>query len=239
LELVSDTAINKDVGDLTNFEYMIVGLSKCGTTSLQDSLDLASKPCIKFHSNFTLFRVFNDPTITIESLVNPLESPFIFTGYRNPIDRKISQYFWDGRGAHKDKLTIIEEVRRYCLNDYSFYGESKRTEVDEDIIFLNIKRVTGIDVLDYYFNCELGYTVMTEGKFTVVPFVLEKINNLAEYLGIELVTSRVSEKDVLRIEVRNELRFTEEELDKIYSSKYCQHFYTAEQIEEFKSWERK
>lgn len=235
MELVSHTAINTDVGDILDFEYIVIGMSKCGTTSLQDSLDQAGMPCIKFHSDFTLERVFKHGAPTTKQLVPDTKA--IFVPYRNPIDRKVSQFYFYGKGW-TNKETAVHDLRLFCLGDYALFNVGDQTEIKEELVYQNIREATGINVLDHDFNKELGFTVIEENGYRLIPFVIEKIDNLGEFLGIEILRRRVSEKHHMRKVVRNNLFFTDEELDRIYSSRYVQHFYTAEQIEEFKLWEK-
>ena len=232
---MGDIPLNKDVGDITNFDYIVLGMSKCGTTSIQDSLDLAGMPCIKYHSDFTLRRVYKDGAPTTLQLVKKAKA--IFIPYRNPIDRKVSQYyFYDGLIKTE---TDVSDIRRFCLGDYSLFNINDQTEVNENLVYQNIREATGINVLDHPFDKELGFTVIEGEDINLVPPVIEKIDELGAYLNIEIVRRRVSEQYPKRKVVRHSLYFTDEELERIYSSRYVQHFYTAEHIEEFKTWQMK
>lgn len=212
---------NEDTGDINNIEnvdFIIIGMSKCGTTTLFQSLSaLDGKTCIRYHSDYTLERVYKTKELTTKGLLALAKNPQIFVAYREPIRRRISQYYmYSSTGSLED----------FCLGDYSFISEDYRTEIDDDIVYTNIADATGINILDYPFNKELGYTRVDNIMF----YNLESIDILAAALDLTLINGRISNR------AKPILKLSDSELDEIYSNKYCQHFYTKKQIEEFKLW---
>lgn len=210
---------NDDTGDINNIEnvdFIIIGMSKCGTTTLYQSLSgLDGKTCIRFHSDYTLERVYKTKELSTKGLLALAKNPQIFIPYREPIRRRISQY-------HQYALT--GSLKDFCLGDYSFISEGYRTEIDENIVYASIADATGINILNHHFNKELGYTKVDNIMF----YNLESINRLAAALDLTLINGRISNR------AKPNLEFSDIELDEIYSNKYCQHFYTAERINEFK-----
>ena len=242
MELVRSLIINGDVGDIDNFEYIVLGMSKCGTTSIQDSLNGCGLRTIKFHSDHTLTRVYKTKGITSRSLVK--HAPRVFVPYRNPIDRKVSQYYFYAKHKNKSPLQQITEIRNLCLGDYSLFNKGEQTEINEDIFFENLSFYTGIDILDYEFDKEAGFTLIEEPKISMIVFNIESSENLASFLrevasaNFKLMRSRVSNKTPERQWVRKSLGFSDDDLDTIFSSVYCRYFYSDQQIEEFKLWEK-
>jgi hypothetical protein len=219
-----------------------MGMSKTGTTSIQDSLNMSGLRCIKFHSDFTLLRVFHNPSINAECLVKHAKN--VFVPYRNPINRKVSQYYFYGKSKDKSVAQQIDEIRSYCLGDYSLFSRGSQTEVDENKFFTGLEEATRIDILKYDFVKENGFGTISEHNISLVPFTIENINRLASFLRIyltpnfKLTTSRVSDRSPERQQVRKSLKFSDAELDTIFNSRYCKYFYSDQQIEEFKLWEK-
>lgn len=210
---------NDDVGDLNSqIDFIVLGMSKCGTTTLYTSLNTVGN-CIKYHSDYTLERVYHTKKLTTKSILECIEYPTIFTLYREPISRKISQYY---------QYELTGSLTDFCLGDYSQMSKGYRTEVDENMVYGHIEEVTGINVLAYHFNKELGHTIISKNNITLIPCTLEKISTLALMFDFTLIPKRISGRG------RMDLSFTNNELNEIYKSAYCQHFYTKEKLEEFK-----
>ena len=78
----------------------------------------------------------------------------------------------------------------------------------------------------------------------MIPVAIEKAENLATFLrqvatdNFRLQRSRVSNQTPERRQVRKSLKFSDAELDTIFSSTYCRYFYSDQQIKEFKLWEK-
>ena len=211
-----DTGRINEIGDA---EYMIIGMSKCGTTTLYQTLGQKGI-VIKYHSNYTLERVYDTTELTTKKLLKMIKRPFtLFIPYREPISRKLSQH------QHYD---FGGDARDFCLGNYSTFSDNFRTEVDEDIVYEQLHDATGVNVLEHYFNPIEGHTHIVKDNMTVIPCTLEKIDNLAKCLGITLINGRISGSG------KRHMEFSRDELDQIYDTKYCKHFYSSEQIEEFK-----
>ena len=215
--------IDADIGrinDMSKVDYLVLGMSKCGTTTIYEALNNIGI-CVRFHSDYTLKRVYKTTELSAKSLVAQTSNLIILTPYRNLIARKISQYYqYELKGSIKD----------FCLGDYSQISDGFRTEIDEDMVFANVQDVTGINILDYRFNKRRGYSIILKNGVALIPYVLEKIDNLGKLLGASMRPKRVSNREFM------DLEFSDAELDEIYNSVYCQYFYTAKQIEEFKLW---
>jgi len=234
---------NEDTGDINNLynvDSFVIGMSKCGTTTMQHSL---RDPVIKYHSDFTLERVFGTKELSTKLLLEErgkIDRPFyVYVPYRNPVERKISQYYHYLNSVDKSNDTRIEQIKNYCLGDYSLFSKGSRTEVDEEMVFNNILDSTGIDILSYPFS-SLGSVHLETGNLNLIPYVLDKIHYLGKY-----IESRIDRDFTLKIKrvtgdtnglsyVKDNIKFTDEELDIVYGSRYCKHFYSNSEIELFK-----
>jgi len=236
-------AYNEDTGDINDIhsvDSFVIGMSKCGTTTMQHSL---RSPVIKYHSDFTLERVFGTKELSTKLLLEErwkIDRPFyVYVPYRNPVERKISQYYHYLNSADKSNDLRIEQIRNFCLGDYSLFSKGSRTEVDEDMVFDNILDSTGIDVLSVPFN-SFGTVHLEIGNLNLIYYILDKIVDTGKYIkshidsDFTLETKRVT-GDVNGLSfVKENIKFTDEELDIVYGSKYCKHFYTEFEIDLFK-----
>jgi len=236
---------NGDTGNINRLletDFFVIGMSKCGTTTLYQSLNVIA-PTLKYHSDYTLERVYKTEVFTTKKLFEERRKIdrnfYVFVPYRNPIDRKVSQYYQYELSQDKSKEQKIKEIKEFCLGNFSLFSEDYRTEVDEELTYANIINATNIDLFSYSFDGDIGYNVIYENKLILIPYTLERINNLAGilkklYPEFTLINGRVSEINSENIILKSSLKFTEIELEKIYNNFYCKYFYTDEQIENFK-----
>ena len=230
--------INKDVGrvyDVEDIDYFVLGMAKCGTTSVYDALNNMRKDsALHFHSDFTLFRTYGDKDITTESLLSKrkkVNKPFyVLVPYREPIARKISQYYQYGFPKGKSIELITEEIKRFCLvEDFSMFNSGERTEVDEVLFYHTLEKNTGIDIFS-------GNSYFVDGNLKLIPYTLESIVYLKKFFGedFKVLHQRKTEDRAGFSHIKANIKFSPAELDKIYSTKYCEHFYTREEIRSFK-----
>jgi hypothetical protein len=107
-----------------------------------------------------------------------------------------------------------------------------------------LTKFTGVNILAHPFDKENGYTRIQQGKYDILVLKLENIdkakNAIEEFAGIKLVlqNSNISEHKwygpVYKNFKQNYIP-TEAYLDKLYGAEISQHFYTGEELEQFKS----
>jgi glutamate mutase epsilon subunit len=115
---------------------------------------------------------------------------------------------------------------------------------------VELKAVFGIDVYDYPFDREKGYSIIEQDNVEVLVIKLEKINSLEQVIGdfvevsdFKLINSNVSDKKPYKYlykNMREEIRIPREVVDRYYkNSPRMKHFYTEEEINMFyKKWEK-
>ena len=230
-----------DISDMSKIDYFVISMSKCGSTSMFYALNrIKHRSALHHHSDFTLFRVFNDDKITTNYLINErskIDKPFyILVPYREPISRKISQYYEYGMATGKDIDTIKEEIKLYCMEDYSLFNKGTFTEINEELFY-------GQDYMSHnkYFDKYNGYSITKSNNRNTILYTLENTSRLEKYLqyiihpDFKLLVDRKTIDSNHFEDVKNTIRFTDDELDRVYSSVWCDYFYTTRQVDEFKA----
>lgn len=106
------------------------------------------------------------------------------------------------------------------------------------------KSALGIDVFKYKFDHQKGYTIIHQNNIEILIYRFENLPHIfpqamKEFFGISDLqlphVNLASKKDYAMAynRAKEELRFDEETLDKIYSSRLVTHFYTEEEIYDF------
>jgi hypothetical protein len=115
-----------------------------------------------------------------------------------------------------------------------------------------LKIVFNIDVFDYPFDCDLGYSIIKQGNIELLIIRLENLNSsggqaLSTFLNlpepVPIISSNVGSKKKYRDTykfVKDNLTVDSQVCNLIYSSNYVQHFYSKQQIAEFTDkWSKK
>ncbi len=222
---------------IEDIDYFLISMSKCGSTSMYNALRRVRphNTIIGFHSDHTLDRLYGDNVVTAEYLIRErkkVSSPFfILLPFREPIGRKISQYYQYANYGSKSFGKIVEDIRNLCLGDFSLFHLGEQSEM----------RVSPLFKLPPSFDKELGYNhTIEDGMVNIIRYTLESITDVEKYLKkifctplFSIEKDKVTEDVANYFDVRKSLDFSEEELNKIYGG-LCQYYYTEKQIEKFK-----
>ncbi len=108
----------------------------------------------------------------------------------------------------------------------------------------NFEKYNGINVYDYSFDQEQGYSIIREGNIEVFIYQLEKLNavkdSMGEFLGLknfELKNENVGAQKWYAPAYRQaleELKLSREYVEYCYGSRLARHFYSNKDIEQFK-----
>lgn len=171
---------------------------------------------------------------------NPKSKKYIITLVREPVSRELSNFMQNPNDfLDNDVLTYsTEELKTKYLEklNYNYTLEWFDTE------FANY---TEFDVYSKPYDKNKGYSIYQHNDFKILVIKLEKLNDCFEkamktFLGIELKLktnyNQSSSKEISGIysELKKTIRFTEEELNKVYTHKYVTHFYNKDEINSFK-----
>jgi hypothetical protein len=171
----------------------------------------------------------------------------VVTGVRDPIERNVSMFFTMIR-AHfpqtrcyermkgNDIEGLVQELIPLFLNEFDH--DTPLNWFDEEL-----KNVFGVDVFSEPFDMENGYQVYKHSNSRILLIRTENLSKVAETAfemffelkGFKLAPPPHSWRNQPAYELfLKELVLPESYLDRMYNSRLAQHFYTAEQIAEFR-----
>lgn len=169
------------------------------------------------------------------------------TMVRNPVAQNLSSFFQlldiivpDLHSRLKAGTLNLDELRTQFLQRYPadcFYN---------NWFDLEMKAAIGVDVLESPFDPEEGYQTYQQGCFNVLLIRLESLDACAstvvpEYLGLErfdlLPANRGDEKEYAELYkvFREEVLLPSSYLDAMYNGRLARRFYSAQEIEKFRS----
>jgi Putative capsular polysaccharide synthesis protein len=163
----------------------------------------------------------------------------VITLVREPISVNISSFFHnlsyfsyeiEQKNANSIEEAFVEKFNHdYALNWF-----------DDDFL-----PTIGLDIYKHNFDKQAGYAVIKEKNVDCLIIKLEKLNGLekviADFVGNEefkLINHNISSEkwfNPIYKEFKANIKFDADYVDKIYSSKFMQHFYSSEEISEFKN----
>lgn len=175
----------------------------------------------------------------------------LITSVRDPISRSISSFFQNitkilpcfQRRLESRKVSVQE-----LINLYWEHPEAKERRYRHIHWFdRELSSVLGIDVFSIDFPKAQGYFLKKDfvENIDLLILKLEKFSqclttSLKDFLDLSTLNiaseniSNLKKYHELYREFKNEIRFSPEYLDQIYNSQFVQHFYTDEEIEQFK-----
>lgn len=164
----------------------------------------------------------------------------LIIGVREPVARNISGYFQSLNPRESDFDVDSQITKFWCFSPHM----SSLFWMDNEV-----KRHFGIDVYDFPFDKEAGYSIFSSGIFDVLVYKLEMLSSLEKQIGsfldcpdFRLINDNLTSDtafSVLYKDFCNRIRVSKEYLDLLYSSKYVRHFYSDSEIDSFyKKWLR-
>lgn len=161
---------------------------------------------------------------------------------RDPLGRAMSHYFENLSyitGVENAQAVMdLPELQAMFIEKYLWEIIAKDWFDDE------LKPVSGVDVYETPFDAKAGYSIYQRDNTEVLLLKLEisdedKQKAIADFVGepdFKLKrandTSQKSYAELYRV-FRNTLVFPQSVLDKVYSMKMAQHFYTNEEIQKY------
>ncbi|NOH04658.1 MAG: hypothetical protein HND47_23155 [Chloroflexi bacterium] len=164
---------------------------------------------------------------------------------RDPVAQKVSalfqlidEYIPDWR--QRTSSDLIMNMQKILVGQEEFEPERLDSWFDKQI-----KPIWGIDVLAIPFSSEKGYHIYRDKNLNLIIIRLEDLNRVAkrafqEFLGFrefEIISTNVgAEKPYHSLyEQFKKIPIPVSYLEKAYSTKYVQHFYTDDEIAKFRS----
>ncbi len=179
---------------------------------------------------------------------NPAIQWKVITLVREPISREVSEFFQYVHSMYPELLDAdgnLDERKaiRILQTKLMFYNpEQNYTCCWFD---MEMKGMFGIDVFAHPFNTEEGFSIIKQGNVELLTLRLESLDQnfsqaMTQFLGvdtpIEMVRSNVraeQKRGTTYQHVAKSLMVRESVCEKIYASRYAQHFYSPSEIEQF------
>ena len=172
----------------------------------------------------------------------------IITIVREPISREISEFFQYVHSMYPELLDAdgnLDEHKasRILQTKLMFYNPEQNYTCRW--FDMEMKGMFGIDVFAHPFNTDAGYSIIQQGNVDLLILRLESLDQtftsaITQFLGvdtpIEMIRSNVRSKQkrgATYQHVAQNLAVRESVCEKIYSSRYAQHFYSPSEIEQF------
>ncbi|KAB1067020.1 hypothetical protein F6U93_11400 [Tamlana haliotis] len=171
---------------------------------------------------------------------NSDKKKYIIALVREPVSREISNFMQNPKDFIEGD--ILSESLDSLKNSYLQKLNYDYTLNWFDTEFLNY---TGFDVYSKPFDKDRGFSIYHHDDFEVLIIKLEKLNEcysgaMKEFFDLNLKLSgnsnQSSQKEISNIykELQQTIKFPKEELSTLYTHKYISHFYTLEEIKQFK-----
>lgn len=186
---------------------------------------------------FDLNKEFLEKMFAVVECSKPLK---IITLVRDPVVQACSSIFqWMSTGMLNTffaEYGLRNGIQKFIVSSI----ERERTWFQDEI-----KRFTGIDVMEYPFDAEKGYSIIEHNHIQIFVMQMEKMNHLVKEIGD---FAGVSLSELSRNNVGNEKRYrwvygelmekmhlSEDILGRYYDNAFIRHFYSEKDIIKFKS----
>lgn len=247
-----------------NIDIFVIMIGKTADVTIMNTLESCGVPFFQNHI----------PHLLNQGLHSERQKIKVITAIRDPIARDISGLFEliDGyRGvelcfspelflkketdiqAFFDRDIDFTKNNRNFQTALSFHfprGKNEEHNKKEGYIqsFFSLFSENAVDILDYPFDKEKGYTIIEDGKYEIFIYQLEKLNELipklSQFIGIPFdALKKGNESSGKWIaesykKAKKELKFSQEYFEICYNDPYVKHCYSEADIENFKNgWE--
>jgi hypothetical protein len=240
-----------------NHLFLVYTMGKVGSSTIYESLKTTLPTSKIYHTHFlsnhwlqnilpNLDSNYRSNIITgnkIRKILfqNPQKKIVIITLVREPLSREISNIFQNKAAIFNNKQDIETSLQ--------YLNNSKNYDYTLDWFDTEFKNFTNIDIYDFSFNHQKGFTIIEQHNFKVLCIQLEQLNHcytkaFQELIDLEIptlqkanITNEKSTDKILNQQLRTTFSTSSMLLDKLYNSKYVLHFYTKNQINSFhKKW---
>ncbi|WP_431800859.1 putative capsular polysaccharide synthesis family protein [Halobacillus andaensis] len=246
---------------------LIHQMGKVGSTSLTKSLKSYGYLPLHIHSfyspisyemykNYHAIKFYRSPLhrlnyfLTKQLVLKLLKSRKklkVISIVREPVSRNLSMYFQAFHVPLMDINSTTDNRQEANTNLQAFRNDFfQKFNHHYGINWFDneFKRTWHIDVYNYPFHKEEGYTVIEKGNVEVLLLTMEKLNEAEQiirgFLDMEeftLTNENMGEQKWYQSvykEFKQKIQPSEEYLNALYDSKYMKHFYTNDEVETFK-----
>lgn len=205
---------------------------KCGSLSVYKSIQNYNRYVLHCHALTDIGNNDNDLNKILD-----MKSGKIISLVRDPVARRISE-MWE----------CIENVGRYSVEvDFQeiekFYFNEGWENEEFQWFFWQMKNIFKIDVFEYPFDREKGYTIIKKGNIELLLMKMENLNELEAVIGkflnieqFQLMNDNIGRRKPYRFALqayKDNFRISQEKLEQIYKkNEYMKHFYSEDERNE-------
>lgn len=242
---------------------LIYQMAKVGSSSIFESLETQFSNVYHIHRLYPphiqkIIDFYNNKKTRVPTGVftwKPLYDKYILedravkiiTPVREPVSRNMSAFF------HNFKLNTgqIPEENDKSINELvSSFKKNYNHNVPLTWFDDEFEKALGFSIYDYPFKHDEGYVTIKKNNLDVLVFTIElseiiKNRIIGDFLGVddfEILHSNVGFSKAygdLYKEFLKGVSYEDEYIDKMYDSKYAQHFYSLENLQELRlKWQR-
>jgi len=240
---------------LKNKIIIIHTLGKVGSSTIYEALKNRSPWRNIFHTHFLSTEWLNvrlkkgnhyESNISASEKVfsyikkHPTNKKYVISLVREPVSREVSNFMQNPSDFIEGEILSysVEALQKTYLKKLNY----EYTLQWFDSEFFNY---TGFDVYSKPFDKEKGFSIYNHNDFEIMIIKLEKLNEcysdaMKDFfdldLKLEVNSNQSSQKNISGIysELKKSIKFTEDELNKVYEHKYLRHFYSLDEINSFK-----
>ena len=239
--------------------YLVYTLGKVGSQTIYITLREKILESDVFHLHFVSDSWFNNPNKIlskkpeaikiaqkVRSIVSSNKKIKIISLVRDPIAKTISQIFQTPEAFGFTEIELLNMKPKDICHVLTHQAKSHFHHPSQwfEQEFLDF---TGLDIYrtPFEYSCRKQTDKFNMFEFLILrnedlQFEEQIINSLQKFIGKPIdnliVGNKTNDKitgDIYK-KVKNQISFNNDFLNEIYSSKYCQHFYSKIEIEEFK-----
>ncbi|OEF99782.1 hypothetical protein BHF71_00985 [Vulcanibacillus modesticaldus] len=253
---------------LSDDAIIIYQMGKVGSTSIEESIKNYSKNVIHIHSlysqnaydhfkNYQSIKFYVSLKERIRYKIFAYLKRYILrrnkrikiiTLVREPISRNISMFFQDIHIPIFEIAKFFDNRYEENVNNemiYKMYIDKFNHEYGVDWFDKELKRAFNIDIYDYNFDKEKGFSIIKKDNINLLVIKMEKLNELEKQIGDFLEIEDFKLKNVnisskkwyadLYKDFKKKFSPSEEYIDTLYNSRYMKHFYSEEEINHFRN----
>lgn len=169
---------------------------------------------------------------------------YFFSLVRDPVAALISEYCENYPYTKQKNTNSEDEISVQITKNILNLFESNKVDLRLNWFEEELKKALDFDIYTEKFSSKKGYHIYRDRNLLILK--LESLNNcynqsMKDFLGLKDFTIEDGNKAESSIysgiykNVKKSIRFPDEILNKIYSSKYVQYFYEEEEIKNFKA----
>lgn len=237
---------NSVTQDYLDAKIHLFQMGKVGSKSLELAIQETDYSQFIPHIHWANDLLFSAPDCFLsylEIINTPPEKEIIFiSGIREPIERVLSGFIQ----ALSEKKSSLTEADVMSLITYnvdkleSFFAPHIKKIID----WFDHHYYRGLNPYLYDFDINAGFCEIIQGNTKVFIYRLDRIDDawqpLSILLNLELAPKKINvtaDKKSLQLflELKNHLRFSENFVNNIIASPYCQHFFSANEHQQMLS----